>query len=89
MTLAATLKAWYGKSRMADAINAGLCLHSLFALYRDGGLDDIDMNNFTDPEVVKIIKERCKPYKEDKTLKKRRQEAKMAKGIGPLTRERQ
>lgn len=85
MTLAATLKAWYGRSRMADAINAGLCLHSLFALYRDGGLDDIGINNLTDPEVVKIIKERCKPYnnKEDAKLTKRRQEAKMANfGLG-------
>ena len=78
ITLAATLVAWFGKSRMADAINAGYCLHCLFALYRDGGLADIDMNNLTDPEIVKIVKERCAPYKQDKVLKARRQVAKIA-----------
>ena len=77
--MAATLQAWYGKSRMADAINAGLCLHSLFALYRDGGLDDIDINNLDAPDNVKIIKERSKPYKTDEVLAKHRQESKMAK----------
>ena len=79
MTLAATLKARYGKSRMADAVNAGLCLHSLFAANRDGILSDLDLDQMTNPEVAAIIKERCAPYKSDKELKKRRQLAKMAK----------
>ena len=85
VTLAATLQSWYGKSRMADAINAGLCLHSFFALYRDGGLADINIDNLADPETVKIIKERCKPYKTDKVLKKHRQESKMA-NFGKLSK---
>lgn len=76
--MAATLQAWYGKSRMADAINAGYCLHCLFALYRDGGLSDIDLNNLMDPAVSDIVKERCAPYKVDKELKRRRQVAKIA-----------
>ena len=63
---------------MADAINAGLCLHSTFAAYRDGVLADIDINRLSDPEIAKIVKERGKPYKSDHELKKRRQSAKMA-----------
>ncbi len=79
VTLAATLKARYGKSRMADAVNAGLCLHSLFAAKRDGVLNDIDLDRMAEPEVAKVIKERIAPYKVDKELKKHRQQAKMAK----------
>ena len=76
ITLAATLQHRYGKSRMADAINAGLCLHSLFAAYRDHKLDGIPMDHLTDPDVVAKIKPILKPYKEDKELKKHRQLAK-------------
>ena len=83
VTLAATLKARYGKSRMADAVNAGLCLHSLFAAKRDGILEDIDMDRLTDPRIAAEVKKRIAPYKEDKELKKHRQQAKMAKQNWP------
>ena len=76
ITLAATLQHRYGKSRMADAINAGLDLHALFAAYRDGELKDVPLDMLTDPGVVATLKPLLKQYKEDKTLKPKRQLAK-------------
>lgn len=78
VTLAATLQRRYGKSRMADAVNAGYCLHSLFAAYRDGILEGIDLGNLLDDNIQKEIKTKYKDYKIDPTLKKHRAHAKVA-----------
>ena len=75
MTLAATLKAWYGHSVMADVVNAGVDIHAFFALNRDKALNDVDIMNMTEP-VIKIIKERGAPYKEDPIKKKKRKSSK-------------
>lgn len=83
ITLAATLKSRFGKSRMADAINAGLCLHSFFAAKRDGKFQGINIDNLDDPEVIAKIKEITAPYKVDDVLVKHRQQAKVANfGLG-------
>lgn len=58
----------YGKSRLADAVNKGLDLHSFFSLFREGKVNDLDLDNL-DEETCAIIKERSKPYKEVKELK--------------------
>lgn len=76
--MAATLQHLFGKSRMADAVNAGLDLHALFAANRDGVLADLDLNRMTEPDVAEVIKQRISAYKDDKKLKPRRQLAKMA-----------
>lgn len=78
ITLAATQKVWFGRSRMADAINAGLCLHSTFAGYRDGVLEGVDITKLSDPDVAKVVKDRVKAYKTDPVLKKHRKLAKAA-----------
>lgn len=75
VTLAATLKAWYGHSVMADVVNAGVDIHAFFALNRDKALNDVDIMNMTEP-VIKIIKERGAPYKEDPVKKKKRKSSK-------------
>ena len=71
VTLAATLKRRFGKSRMADVVNLGVDLHSFFSLYREGKLKDLNLANI-DEETAKILAERSKPYKEDPVLKKSR-----------------
>lgn len=68
VTLGATLLWMYGKSRLADAVNKGLDLHSFFSLFREGKVNDLDLDNL-DEETCAIIKERSKPYKEVKELK--------------------
>ena len=75
VTLAATLKAWYGHSVMADVVNAGVDIHAFFALNRDKALNDVDIMNMTEP-VIQIIKERGAPYKEDPIKKKKRKSSK-------------
>lgn len=70
---------------MADAVNAGLDLHALFAANRDGVLADLDLNRMTEPDVAAVIKSRIAAYKDDKKLKPRRQLAKMANFLTGVT----
>ncbi len=72
MTLAYELKARYGKSRMYDAVQKGLDLHTFFSLYRAHEIDDLDLDTL-DEDACAAIKERGKKYKETKEGKRSRQ----------------
>lgn len=63
VTLAATLLHRYGKSRLADAVNLGIDVHSMFALYINHQLDGIDLSNLN-KEIAATLKTLSAPYKE-------------------------